>query len=253
MDAGRPQAHGRDREARRDPGRVKEQAILTCIDHVTIGVPDLEAGVAAYARLGFEIRQDGDRAVALNEVDFLELREHGREGLLDIALRSDAPAADAAAVRSRGPAGFVSIVGAPPARAPGRHPNGVLRMERVYIAVEDVAVAAAAYGRALGLPVPTLERGTVINAEMAAFKIGAAALTLAQANAPGVTADAMARRGPGPFQVLYRTGSMDAAARWMAEHGVPPPVRGIRNTGEQAMVVPPQFACGACIGFVGPA
>jgi len=204
-------------------------------------------------RLGFDVRQDGERAVAINAVDCLELRERGREGLLDIALGSNDPAADAAAVRSRGPAGFVSVVGAPPARMPGRHPNGVLRMERVYIAVEDVAAAAAAYGRALGLPVPKLERGTVINADMAAFKIGAAGLTLAQATAPGVTADAMARRGPGPFQVLYRTSSMNAAARWMEEHGVPPPVRGVRNTGEQAMVVPPQHACGAYVGFVGPA
>jgi hypothetical protein len=39
----------------------------------------------------------------------------------------------------------------------------------------------------------------------------------------------------------------------MGEHGVPPPARGTRNTGEQAMLVPPQFACGAYIGFVGPA
>jgi hypothetical protein len=46
---------------------------------------------------------------------------------------------------------------------------------------------------------------------------------------------------------------MDAAARWMAAHGVPPPARGIRNTGEQAMLVRPDDACGAYIGFVGPA
>jgi len=46
---------------------------------------------------------------------------------------------------------------------------------------------------------------------------------------------------------------MDAAARFMASHGVPPPARGIRNTGEQAMFVGPEHACGAYIGFVGPA
>jgi hypothetical protein len=47
--------------------------------------------------------------------------------------------------------------------------------------------------------------------------------------------------------------SMGAAANWMAEHGVPPPARGIRNTGEQAMLVLPAHACGVYIGFVGPA
>jgi hypothetical protein len=46
---------------------------------------------------------------------------------------------------------------------------------------------------------------------------------------------------------------MDAAARFMADHGVPPPIRGVRNTGEHAMLVGPEHACGAYIGFVGPA
>ena len=52
---------------------------------------------------------------------------------------------------------------------------------------------------------------------------------------------------------MYRTSSMDGAARWMADHGVPPPARGVRNTGEQAMLVSPEHACGTYIGFVGPA
>jgi hypothetical protein len=43
---------------------------------------------------------------------------------------------------------------------------------------------------------------------------------------------------------------MDAAAGCMADHGVPPPARDIRNTGEQAMLVPPADAYGAYIGFV---
>jgi len=132
------------------------------------------------------------------------------------------------------------------------HPNGVLRVERAYIAVTDLGAAAADYSRVLGAA-PTLERGTVINAEMAVFNVGPTGLTLAQPVAPGSTAEALARRGPGPFQVLYRTRSMDAAARWMAEHGLPPPARGVRNTGEQAMVVTPENACGANVGFVGPA
>jgi len=44
---------------------------------------------------------------------------------------------------------------------------------------------------------------------------------------------------------------MDAAAKWMSDHRVPPPARGIRNTGEQAMLVAPEHACGVYIGFVG--
>jgi len=134
-----------------------------------------------------------------------------------------------------------------------RHPNGAQRIDRVYIAVANVAESAAAYARVLGMPAPELQRGTVIKADMAVFDLGPTGLTLAQPAEAGPAAEALARSGPGPFQVLYRTSSMNAAAQWMADHGVAPPGRGIRNTGEQAMLVPPENACGAYIGFVGPA
>jgi hypothetical protein len=95
-------------------------------------------------------------------------------------------------------------------------------------------------------------KGTVIMSHMAVFQLGAAGLTIAHPYAPGPAAEALERRGPGPFQVLYRTTSMGAAAGWMQEHGMPPPARGVRDTGEHAMLVPPAEACGAYIGFVGP-
>ena len=138
-------------------------------------------------------------------------------------------------------------------RASGPHPNGVQRVDRVYIAVTDVAASAAVYSRVLGMPVPKIQRGAVIKSDMAVFDLGPTGLTVAQPMEPGPAAEALARRGPGPFQALYRTSSMDAAARWMADHGLPPPARGVRNTGEQAMLVLPADACGAYIGFVGPA
>jgi hypothetical protein len=224
-------------------------AILTRIDHVTIGVADLGAGIAAYRRIGFDV---DERGVARNDGDHLELVRPG-DGLQTIALASDDLAADSAAVRARGSADYVKLVGKSSAQPASRHPNGVLRIERVYIAVRDVTAAAKEYSRVLGVPAPKMERGTVIHADMAIFQFGPTALGLAQPVRPGVAADALARRGPGPFQILYRTSSMDAAAKWMADHGVPPPARGIRNTGEQAMLVMPEHACGVYIGFVGPA
>jgi catechol 2,3-dioxygenase-like lactoylglutathione lyase family enzyme len=135
----------------------------------------------------------------------------------------------------------------------GTHPNGALRADRVYIAVPDVTAAAEIYSRVLGMPVPPVRRGTVIKADMAVFDLGPTGLTVAQPAEPGPAAEALARRGPGPFQVLYRTSSMDAAARFMTDHGMPPPARGVRNTGEQAILVRPEDACGAYIGLVGPA
>jgi hypothetical protein len=84
------------------------------------------------------------------------------------------------------------------------------------------------------MPVPKTQRGAVIKADMAVFDLGPTGLT-------------------GPFQVLYRTNGMDAAATWMASHDMPSPARGVRNTGEQAMLVGPEQACGAYLGFAGPA
>jgi catechol 2,3-dioxygenase-like lactoylglutathione lyase family enzyme len=134
----------------------------------------------------------------------------------------------------------------------GKHPNGVYTLERAYIVTQDAPATAAVYANVLGMPQPALQRGTVIMSDMAVFQLGSTGLGIAQPYAPGPGADALARRGPGPFQALYRTTSMGAAARWMQEQGLPPLARGIRNTGEQAMLVPPAEACGAYIGFVGP-
>jgi catechol 2,3-dioxygenase-like lactoylglutathione lyase family enzyme len=134
----------------------------------------------------------------------------------------------------------------------GGHPNGAYAIERAYIVTEDAASAAAQYANVLGVPQPRSTRGTVIMANMAVFQLGANGLGIAQPYAPGPAAEALERRGPGPFQALYRTTSMDAAARWMQEHGLPPPARGTRNDGQQAMLVTPADACGAYIGLVGP-
>ncbi len=135
----------------------------------------------------------------------------------------------------------------------GDHPNGVLGLERAYIAVPDVAAAAGTYSRVLGIALPAIQRGTVIKADMAVFNLGPSGLGVAQPADAGPAAEALSRCGTGPFQVLYRTKSMDGAARWMAEHGLPPPARGVRNTGEHAVLVGPEQACGTYIGFVGPA
>jgi catechol 2,3-dioxygenase-like lactoylglutathione lyase family enzyme len=134
----------------------------------------------------------------------------------------------------------------------GNHPNGVYTLERAYIVTPDAEAAAAMYAKVLGVPQPPLTRGTVIMSNMAVFQLGPTGLGIAQPYAPGPAADALERRGPGPFQALYRTTSMGAAARWMQEHGMPPLTRGVRNNGEQAMLVTPGDACGAYIGFVGP-
>jgi hypothetical protein len=134
----------------------------------------------------------------------------------------------------------------------GNHPNGVYTLERAYVVTGNADGAAADYAKVLGMPQPPLQKGTVIMSDMAVFQIGPTGLGIAQPYGAGPAADALERRGPGPFQALYRTRSMGAAARWMEQRGLPRLPRGVRNTGEQAMLATPDLAGGAYIGFVGP-
>ena len=205
---------------------------------VSVQSDDLAADVAAMRRRGVdvgEIRDGGRRTPEGQELRWRAAFLGPRDALPIFFIQHLTPLAErkAHAVRL------------------GAHPNGVMRAECVYIAVPDVAAAARTYSRVLGRPVPAIQRGTVIKADMAVFDLGPSGLTVAQPAEPGPAAEALARRGPGPFQVLHRTRSLDAAARFMADHGVPLPARGVRNTGEQALLIPPEHAAGAYIGFVG--
>jgi catechol 2,3-dioxygenase-like lactoylglutathione lyase family enzyme len=288
--------------------------VLKRIDHVMVCVPDLDAGIRAYTRIGFNVHFGGvhtgigtHNAIAFNDEDYLELlairdaaeyqaKSPFREvapcierggGLAYIVVQSDDLAADVAAMRSRGaelsdpaegrrrtqggaelrwklampgatnplPIFFVQHLTPVAERraahpGAGRHANRVTGIERAYIAVPDLARTTELYRRLLGVE-PRTERGTVIHADMSVFDLGPSGLTLAQPRGPGAAADALARQGPGPFQVLLRTASMAAAERSIVEQGLPPPPRGVRHTGEQAMLVAPQYACGVSVGLVG--
>jgi catechol 2,3-dioxygenase-like lactoylglutathione lyase family enzyme len=295
--------------------------MFTRIDHVTIGVPDLTAGIAQFNKLGFNMAAGGEHAgkgtynaIAFNENDYVELlairdpAEHraasmkpgSKNSALDdfvkagggiryVVLQSDDLAGEVAAMRARGvevsdpidgsrrtPSGQalhwkVATLGPHNAlplvfiqhltplderrkQVPvaGNHPNGVYKLERAYIVTRNAEAEAALYAKVLGMPQPKLHKGTVIMSDMAVFELGPTGLGIATPYAAGPASDALERRGPGPFQALYRTTGMGAAARWMQGQGLPPLVRGVRANGEHAMLATPAEACGAYIGFVGP-
>jgi catechol 2,3-dioxygenase-like lactoylglutathione lyase family enzyme len=132
-------------------------------------------------------------------------------------------------------------------------PNGVLSIERVYISVPDLQEASEIYAKVLGIPVPPKEKGNVILSDMYVFPVGPTGLAIAQPYGDqGPCSESIRRRGYGPFQILFRTSSIGVAATWMDSEGLPPPVRGVRNTGEEALLVDPSQACGLYVAFVGP-
>jgi len=288
--------------------------MITRIDHVTLGVADLEQGAAQLRRLGFQVQPGGvhegrgtHNALAWNDEDYIELlairdaaeyRAASRSGasfetfiatgggIHSIALASDDLEADVAAMRGRGIAVSDALPGSrttPDGRtlrwklatldaahalplkfiqhltplaerrpAAAAHPNAVYTLERSYIVVADAEAKAADCARILGIAQPPLQKGTVIMSNMAIFQLGSTGLGIVTPYADGPASKALQSRGPGAFQALYRTTSMGAAARWMAAQGMPPLERGVRNTGEHAMLATPAEACGAYIGFVGP-
>lgn len=205
---------------------------------VALQSDDLVADVAAMRARGVdvdEIRDGGRRTLEGQELRWRAAFLGPRDALPIFFIQHLTPLAERKAHALRLPS----------------HPNGVTRVERVYVAVSDVAASARTYARVLGRPVPAIQRGAVIKADMAVFDLGPTGLTVAQPMEPGPAAEALARRGPGPFQVLHRTRDLAAAVRALADHRVPDVVEGVRNTGERALLVPPQHAAGAYIGFVG--
>ena len=155
-----------------------------------------------------------ERGVASNDGDWVQLATGG-DGLRWIALRSDDLAGDSA----RGRVDYVELVAGGDTSNASRHPNGVQRIERAYIAVADLAGAVEKYAHALGAQ-PKMERGTVISADMAIFQLGPTAGSDWLGPSGPRVRDTLAR-GPGPFQVLYRRGSgIDAAVKSIADHGV---------------------------------
>jgi Glyoxalase/Bleomycin resistance protein/Dioxygenase superfamily len=227
---------------------AKGEKVGSRVDHVSISVPDLRGGVEAYTALGFELQTSDHAAVAYTATAALQIVAVGEPyGLRYIALAGDdlqTRHADAAL-----PLRFVQRE--PRSEPPGRHPNGVLHLERTYIVVPDLRASVDAYARCLDLQVPPVQRGNVIKADMCIFDVGPVGIGVVEPNGPGPAADALERRGPGPFQVLHRTQSMAAASEWIEAHGLPRPAVGTRNTGERAMLVGPEHTFGVFVAFVG--
>ena len=270
--------------------------MLTRIDHVMICVPDLQEGIDAYTKIGFDVRPGGvhpgrgtHNAISFLQEDYVELMsvrdadEYRKAagasgGLLDflgkgggfrfVAVQSSDLEADVAAMRARG-------VDVGDASAGGRTtPDGkTLRWKSAQLGprnplpiffIEHLTPVEERRRKFSYSPNLLLVDGGKAQLNVAvnvveelglADEIAVAALAkrFEEVYLPGQAAEALARRGPGPFQALYRTTSMDTAVRWMTDHGMPAPARGVRNTGEHAILVAPEHAGGAYIGFVGPA
>lgn len=252
--------------------------MLTGVCRLVLEVADLRQARQTYAALGFELVADTNAIAAHNAEDSLLLVQAAGavEGLRWIDIASDDLVSDIAAMRSRGvqigapeplDAGLLGAVPdsvnplplrlvqrglGVPRRPAGLHPNGISHLDRVYLVYQDAWSQADVFGRFLGMPVPPLQRGRVINANMAIFNIGQTGIGVATPVEPGPAAEALEARGPGPFQGLYRTRSMCAAVDWMVRHGLPAPARGVRNNGEAAILVERTHACGMYLALVGP-
>ncbi len=221
----------------------------------------------------------------------LEFREHadrsgpGREGLHTLALRSDDVDADVARLRASGVSVAdpvddpISVGGGSLWRRTAAvdafipislvehdlhadelqallggstgHANTTTVLERTYVAVTSIDRVLQAFERVLGRPAPEPEMGTVIMSMMSVFYLGAVGIAVAEPRGAGPTADALDANGPGMFQVLFRAEHLDEAEGFMVLHGMPPPSRGTRLSGESALLVRPENACGIYVAMAG--
>jgi catechol 2,3-dioxygenase-like lactoylglutathione lyase family enzyme len=240
-------------------------AVLTAVDHIVVNVHDPERAVDTYRRLGFTMTR-GDNVVYIVFGDFhLELRElgHSKEGLHSLGLRSDDFETDIGLLNAGEiPIGEIplpiELIGEQEAEeirrslgSPTSHPNTTTVLERVYVAVESIDRELKAFERALGIPAPEPEMGTVIMSMMSVFYLGNVGIAVAEPRGEGPTADALAANGPGMFQVLLRAEHLDTADRFMVDHGMPAPARGTRLSGESALLVRPENACGTFLAMAG--
>jgi catechol 2,3-dioxygenase-like lactoylglutathione lyase family enzyme len=243
-------------------------AVLTAVDHIVVNVHDLERAADTYSRLGFTVNRAGPSAATarIRFGDFhLELRELGlpTEGLHSLGLRSDDIETDTRLMNGGEiPIGERSLAieliderEAEDVRrslgAPTSHPNTATELERVYVAVESIDRELNAFETALGIPAPEPEMGTVIMSMMSVFYLGAVGIAVAEPRGEGPTAEALTANGPGMFQVLFRAEHLDEADRFMVDHGMPAPTRGTRLSGESALLVRPENACGAYLAMAG--
>lgn len=261
--------------------------MLTGLHHVELAVTDLARTVEECLRLGFHVTACAPspagvrRALIRHGGQHLELSESQdiTPGIRAVAVVSDDLGADLMRLR----AGGLSVgephaeervtaegealrwraVDAPVAGltlrlvdAPGAiedqaaHPGGARDLDSIYVAAPDLTDATATYRNLLPGVTPRPLRGIVIKARMTMFDLGDAQLALAEPDGPGATADALAARGAGAFQVIYRTEDVRATQRWLATHGVAATTMR-RSTGEQTVVVPASEALGCAFGFVG--
>lgn len=134
---------------------------------------------------------------------------------------------------------------------PAEHSNTATVLERTYVAVTTIDQELHAFELALGQPAPEPEMGTVIMSLMSVFYIGAVGIAVAEPRGAGPTADALSANGPGMFQILLRADHLDIAEGFMVDHGIPPPARGTRLSGESALLVTPDHACGVYVAMAG--
>jgi hypothetical protein len=215
------------------------------VDRVRVPVANLAAAAQRYRALGFHLAGDERSQMARTPTAGLELSSGGNRAEIVISAESPIPHPE-----PQLPIAFE--VASPSLPGAVVHPNSVLTLERVYIAIPDLVAVVRSYSAVLRLPVPPVQRGTVIRADMAVFDVGPVGIGVAAPFEDGPASQALQRQGPGVFQVLLRVSSMGRAASVIASNGLPAPARGTRNNGEQALLVSPNDACGLFVALVGP-
>ncbi len=97
---------------------------------------------------------------------------------------------------------------------PGDHPCGVVGVAGIDLAVDDPPGAAAIYEQGLGLR-PETDRQSPA-ARRRYYRIAGFRLGLHQPGGPGIVAEELEQRGPGPFRLILESGDVVETVRTLA-------------------------------------
>ena len=144
-----------------------------------------------------------------------------------------------------------------PHRAP--HPNGALGYDQVVVAVTDIEASRTEYGKALGIQPTPVRVDMLLNAQVCGFPVGRMGITLAAPRGQGPAQEALDKRGPGPFLLVFRTFGLQETERWIMSHHINIAAAGplrepqdkARADGGRAIVTRPEPAHGVWMAWSG--
>lgn len=104
---------------------------------------------------------------------------------------------------------------------PGNHPLGVTGVTGIAVAVTDLEAARQLYSEQLGLELHAQDVVDELGAARLRYRLGDFQIDLLVAESAGPVRDELDKNGEGVYAITLAVQSLDEAAQWLMEQGIP--------------------------------